>query len=189
MIVAFSSSSPVASVALIGRDGTLLASGSRQAPVGASGACIKILAELIAKTGLSLQDAEAFVADLGPGSFTGVKVGVTLAKAFAFAQSCPVGGASSFDLIAADRTVVFPSKRGEFFVRRPGAEPVRTEELPQGDFAGFGPGIEPAVFPLAERFAPLIASLKLTTPEALVPLYLIEPSISQPKKPYTEARG
>ncbi len=192
MIVAFSTSSPQASVALIAPDGRVVASRREHAPMQASGACFRQLQSLFEETGLSLDDATLFAADLGPGSFTGVKVAVTIAKTLAFSKGKQLAGADSFDLIAADRTVVMPSKRGEFFVRRPGVAPIRTPELPSDDYVGFGPGVEPEVFPDAARFAPLLSELRPLAPELVVPNYLIEPSISVPKNPLSaipEPRG
>ncbi len=184
MIVAFSTSSPVASVALLSSEGAVLAHAAREARTQASQACLEMLEELLRDR--SLAEATLFLSDLGPGSFTGVKVGLTLAKSFAFALGVSVAGASSFDLIAPDRVVVFPSKRGEFFVRQPGEPPTRTEALPPIPVVGFGPGIEPAVFPDAARFAPLLPNLQPVPPEALLPNYVLEPSISTPKVPYRE---
>lgn len=189
MIVAFSTSSPQASVALLQSDGTVLASAEEQAPKAASGACMRMLESLLAQTGRDLQAATLFLADLGPGSFTGVKVAVTLAKTFAYVHGVKAGGATSFDLISADGRVVMPSKRGEFFVREPGADPVRQPDLPEAPFTGFGPGVEPAVYPHAARFATLLSSIAEVDPERLVPNYVIEPAISVPKKPYGVAHG
>jgi tRNA threonylcarbamoyladenosine biosynthesis protein TsaB len=184
VIVAFSTSSPQASVALISAYGAVIGSARELAPQGASGACMRLLENLLAESGRKLADAELFAADLGPGSFTGVKVAVTLAKTLAFACGTSAAGASSFDLVSADGRVVLPSKRGEFFVRDPGAEPFLTGSLPDGEFVGYGAGIESPTYPDAERFAPIVAQLKALQPEMLVPNYMIEPSISIPKKPY-----
>lgn len=192
MIVAFSTSSPQASVALVAPDGAVLASREEYAPMQASGACFRQLSSLFEETGLSLADATLFAADLGPGSFTGVKVAVTIAKTLAFSQGKPVVGADSFDLIDPSGVVVLPSKRGEFFVRIPGQEPIRTPDLPEGEYTGFGPDVEPMVYPNAARFGPLFERLTPLEPELLVPNYLIEPSISKPKAPLsivTEQRG
>jgi hypothetical protein len=76
---------------------------------------------------------------------------------------------------------VLPSKKGEFFVRRPGCLPVRGGEVPPGA-VGYGFGGEDTV-PLAERFGALLNSIQTMSPEELVPRYMIEASISQPKKP------
>lgn len=184
MIAAFSTSSPQASVALIDPDGEVIAADQEWAPTGASGACLRLLAKLLGETKLDLKKIQVFAADLGPGSFTGVKVGVTLAKTLAFANSTQAAGASSFDLIAFESIVVLPSKRGEWFVRRAGQAALRSADLPSDEFIGYGPGIEPVVYPHAMRFAALVSRLKPDVPERLVPEYLIEPSISVPKQPY-----
>jgi len=189
VIVAFSTSSPQTSVALISSEGKVVAARDTHAPMQASAACMRLLQELLEESGSDLKSVTLFAADLGPGSFTGVKVAVTIAKTMAFAGGVKVIGADSFDLIDPDGTVVMPSKRGEWFVRRPGMEAIRQELLPSEPYSGFGPGIEPPQYPLASAFAQLLDKLTPMEPELLVPNYLIEPSISVPKTPYAERHG
>lgn len=136
-----------------------------------------------------LSQVSGFLADLGPGSFTGVRVGVVLAKTMAYAVGACVAGAASPMLIDPHRRVVFPSKKGEWFIFDPGCEPVRQASLPDGDFTGFGPGIEPEVLPDAARFGAIWAQLDWMAPELLVPDYAIAPSISTPKQPFGVAGG
>lgn len=138
--------------------------------------------------GIELDAFTLFAADIGPGSFTGVRVGVMLAKTFAWAQGKPVTGADAFDLIAPDRTVVLPSKKGEFFVRLPGEPPYRDTEAP-ADSVGYGPEREPNVPPHAAGFARLLGRLEPSDPLTFAPAYLIEPSISIPKKAYRVVEG
>lgn len=181
MIVAFSTSSALASVALIREDGTVVWSDAGQAPRKASAVCVKLLqsAPEHVPTG--------YLADLGPGSFTGVRVGVVLAKTLAFVHGVKCGGADAFDLIDPGHPVALPSRKGEWFVRVPGEAPIRTQEEPRG-MAGFGfEGAE--TYPRADRFAPLLGGIEWQDPTAFVPRYLLEPSISLPKKPYREAAG
>lgn len=180
MIIAFSTSCALASVAVIDRKHGVLWEADEYAPQGASGACLKMLGA----AGARLEDAELFAADIGPGSFTGVRVGVTLAKTFGYLFGRPVAGVSSFDLVSADAVVVFPSKKNEFFIRRPGVIPIRSVELPNEPFIGFGPGVEPQVFPRASRLANSLDRLVLHNAMSFVPEYLIEPSISVPKKSF-----
>lgn len=144
---------------------------------------MRLLREVLEESGRSLSEATLFAADLGPGSFTGVKVAVTIAKTMAFSQGVKCIGADSFDLISPDKIVVMPSKRGEWFVRRPGEEPARFAEVPVEPIFGFGPGIEPQIFPNAKNFAAILPFLGSITPEHLIPNYLIEPSISVPRNP------
>ncbi|MBN9500961.1 MAG: tRNA (adenosine(37)-N6)-threonylcarbamoyltransferase complex dimerization subunit type 1 TsaB [Armatimonadetes bacterium 55-13] len=183
MIVAFSTSSPYSSVALLSEDGEVMASRQVLAPMRASGACFRMLDEIWDESGAKLEDARLFACDLGPGSFTGVKVAVTIAKTLALCQGKLVTGATSFDLIDADQLVVMPSKRNEYFVRYPGKDAMRRSELPDDPFTGFGPGLTSEVYPHAERFATILDRCVIVEPERLTPNYLIEPSISKPKSP------
>jgi tRNA threonylcarbamoyl adenosine modification protein YeaZ len=178
VILAFSTSSKMASVAVLSLDGSVVFEGCREADRRASEVCL----QLVQESGVDLASCDFFLADLGPGSFTGTRVGVMLAKTFAYTFGAECGGADAFDLISHDQTVVFPSKRGEWFVRQPGSAVVRQVELPEGEFVGFGPGIEHEVFPEAARFAALLSHIARVPAVALVPEYLIEPSISIPKK-------
>jgi hypothetical protein len=183
VILAFSTSSPQASVALLSERGEVLASDQKHAPMQASGACFELLEALLLQSGIELNQATLVVADLGPGSFTGVKVAATIAKTLAFALDVKAAGATSFDLVSPSDTVVLPSKKGEYFIRVTGREPSRSTELPSGAFQGYGLGIETQSFPHAANFGKLLENLIPVDPEYLVPNYLIEPSISLPKHP------
>ena len=141
------------------------------------------------ETGIEPSQVDLFVADMGPGSFTGVRVGVTLAKTFGFLYSKEVAGVTSFDLIDASRTVVLPSRKGEFFVRRAGDVPYRTSEIEGEELVGFGPGMEPEVYPDASRVSLIIPNLVAVNAASFVPEYLIDPSISVPKKPFAPLGG
>lgn len=185
MIFAFSTSSPIVSVAVFSAGGDELFFGEQDSNQAASNACLSLLGQ----SGFDVMSGSLFLADLGPGSFTGTRVGVSLAKTFAWAGGGQCGGASAFDLISLDQTVVFPSKRGEWFVRAVGGEVTRSETLPGSSFVGFGPSIESPTYPSARRFVSLLNRLDRIAPETLVPLYLIDPSISTPKQPLNRVGG
>lgn len=184
MIAVFSTSSPYASVALFAADFSLVGSDGQEAPLAASGACLTMLQRLLDRANKNIADVEVFVADIGPGSFTGVKVAVTLAKTLAFASGKKSAGVTSFDLIATDRPVIVPSRKGEWFLRLPGAEVERVTATPAGEFVGYGPGMEEEAFPKAERASVLLSGLKVVDPELLLPNYIAQPSISTPKRPF-----
>ena len=59
---------------------------------------------VLAETGTSPSEVKAVVAGLGPGAFTGLRVGIAAATAFALARSIPLFGLSSHDAVALGRT-------------------------------------------------------------------------------------
>ena len=178
MIFAFSTSSPVASVAIFTEVGELVYAGERPSEMKASEVCLSLVKE----SGFDPNEGTLFLADMGPGSFTGTRVGVTIAKTFAYVTGAKCAGATAFDLISATETAVLPSRKGEWFIRVVGNAPFRDTSLPAGSFVGFGGDLVDQTYPLASRFGPLLGSLNLVSAEAFVPDYLIEPSISVQKK-------
>ena len=66
----------------------------------------------------------AVLVDIGPGSFTGVRVGLAAARALGLAWGVPVTGYNSLTLLAAmasgqgPRAVAIPGGHGELFVQR-----------------------------------------------------------------------
>jgi len=179
VIAVFSTSSPIASVALFEGD-RLLAAEYREAQGKAGAACLWILEALLSDPGGTLGDLTGFVADVGPGGFSGTRVGVTLAKSLGFAKGVKVAGVDAFDLISSAGPVAIPVRRDTYLVREPGRAASLTSEV-EGS-VGYGPAFESPIFPLAERAIP--SRLTWIEPEALLPEYLVEPSISTPKKPF-----
>jgi tRNA threonylcarbamoyladenosine biosynthesis protein TsaB len=55
---------------------------------------------ICAAAGVSLGAVDAIAVDVGPGLFTGIRVGVAAAKAFAFALAVPVVACSSIEVLA-----------------------------------------------------------------------------------------
>ncbi len=145
----------------------------------ASTACLALLERGLEESRLSLEDFRLFAADIGPGSFTGVRVGVVLAKTLAWNQGAMCAGVDSFDLVDAGSTVVLPSRRGEYFVRMVGSEPFRTMQCPEGAVGyGFEGGDRR---PMAKGVSKLVGSLAPVAPVERVPPYVIEPRNSTSK--------
>ncbi len=62
---------------------------------------ISMIENLVAdRAGLTLEDVDGFVAARGPGSFTGLRIGISVIKGLAYALSKPCIGISSLDGIA-----------------------------------------------------------------------------------------
>ncbi len=82
------------------------------------------LAALCAEAGKTLQQVDALAVGLGPGSFTGLRVGLAAMKGLAYALKKPLAGASSLESLAraaaprTGRTVVaaLEARRGELFL-------------------------------------------------------------------------
>ena len=58
------------------------------------------IAELLASQGLTAQQIHLVATTIGPGSFTGLRVGITTAKTFAYAAGAEVIGISTLEAIA-----------------------------------------------------------------------------------------
>ena len=59
-----------------------------------------LIKELFEKSNLSLKDINLLVSDIGPGSFTGIRIGVATCKAFADSMNIPCVGISSLEVLA-----------------------------------------------------------------------------------------
>lgn len=58
--------------------------------------------ECLAATGLKMEDMEAYAAAAGPGSFTGVRVGLTAVKAWSEVYGKPISAVSRLEALAAE---------------------------------------------------------------------------------------
>ncbi len=56
--------------------------------------------EALAAAGLSMGDVDAVLVGRGPGSFTGVRIGIATAKGLACGLECPLHGTSTLDAVA-----------------------------------------------------------------------------------------
>ena len=60
------------------------------------------IAGVLAARGLTLADVERLGVGVGPGSFTGVRIAISYAKAIAIARRLPLVGVSSYDVLTPD---------------------------------------------------------------------------------------
>jgi tRNA threonylcarbamoyl adenosine modification protein YeaZ len=161
------------------------------------------IADVLAEAGLRPADVEAVVTGLGPGPFTGLRVGVVTAATIADARGLPAVGVCSLDAVGSGaRTVVTDARRQEVYwaaydatgARVEGPGVARPEELPVGGpFVGderFAERLGDPVRPADVTTAGLLraAGPQLADPAALssptrptpTPLYLRRPDATPP---------
>lgn len=74
---------------------------------------------LLRQAGVEPAELDALAVGTGPGSFTGVRIGLATARALAFALDLPAAGISTLDALSAGApgsVPVIDAKRGEVFV-------------------------------------------------------------------------
>ncbi|MBR5390385.1 MAG: tRNA (adenosine(37)-N6)-threonylcarbamoyltransferase complex dimerization subunit type 1 TsaB [Clostridia bacterium] len=101
LILALDTSGAVASCALL-QNGALLDACSHDSMLDHSRLLLPLCQSLLKKNSLALKDVDAFAAVIGPGSFTGIRIGAAAVKGFAWAQDKPCAGISSLLAMAWD---------------------------------------------------------------------------------------
>jgi len=96
MIVAIDSSTDTASLALA-KDGKVLAETSWRCGQNHSVELLPRLTQLLDEAKVSLKDTSCVIVAKGPGSFNGLRVGLSTAKGLAFSLSVPIIGISSLE--------------------------------------------------------------------------------------------
>lgn len=185
-------------LALAARDGAVLAGVEPQ--VRAQQA-LQHLGALLDEAGLTRGDIESVVVGAGPGGFTGLRVGVTLARGLAEALGVPLHSVGSLEAQAAATVAQHPgeavwsvldARRGEYFAQRFTSDAAgelvvidQAHAIPAGD-VGELEGI------VVDEGGPSAASLALTAaralrvgeggdPLAVVPGYVRGPDATPPR--------
>jgi tRNA threonylcarbamoyl adenosine modification protein YeaZ len=102
LVLAFDTATHVATVAIVDGGQPLAERTTRP---------FRVLAdadELLAAVGATPGDIAALVVGTGPGSFTGTRLGLALARGFALARDVPVAGVSTLDALAAGADGALP---------------------------------------------------------------------------------
>lgn len=157
---------------------------------------------MLADAGVGFADLDVVVVGAGPGPFTGLRVGMSTAQAFADALNIPVYGVCSLDAIAQaldkPALITTDARRKEVYWaaydnngRVAGPDVVKPEELTLPD--GFVPAVTNVPAHLSQRLGVeefvdlcpmpehLVAVARLDVPpEPLVPLYLRRPDAKEP---------
>jgi len=162
--LALDTSGPVGSVALR-RDGRLLGERTLDTHHHHSALLLPTIDELLRANGLAPRDVELWAVGLGPGSYTGMRVGIAAAKGFALACGRPLVGAGSVEALALEHgtdgtvAVVVDARREEiYFSLTVAGRPIVPLQIVSLD-ALAGLVKEPALFvgPEIKRYEPEIA--------------------------------
>ena len=103
-ILALETSAKAVSAA-VSEEGKILASGYQDTGLTHSRTLMPIVEHILKNTGLTMADMDAVAVAAGPGSFTGIRIGVAAAKGLAFGADKPSIGVST--LAAMARGVAF----------------------------------------------------------------------------------
>ena len=99
LILAFEPSAKAASVALT-ENGKLLGESYQNTGMTHSQTLLVMAEDLLKQIGKTAADVTAVAVAAGPGSFTGVRIGVAAAKGFAWAKELPCYGVSTLEAMA-----------------------------------------------------------------------------------------
>lgn len=98
-ILAFDSTARAASCALVD-DGRLLGHYNIDNGLTQSELLLPMAEDMLSSLGLTFDDIDAYAAATGPGSFTGVRIGVSLVKGLAFGKNKPCISVSTLEALA-----------------------------------------------------------------------------------------
>ncbi len=192
MLLALDTSTPLVSVALHD-DGQVIHAATSEQPMKHGEQLAPMIAAALARVGAIRQDVTAVAAGVGPGPFTGLRIGLVTARTLGLALGIPVYGACSLDVLAVcavDLGVAEPflatidARRKEVFWasydddgrRLDGPHVDRPGELPPLLAVGAGPGLYPEVFARTSGpAAPDAATLAMAVAEERVELFDPEP--------------
>lgn len=99
LILAFESSAKAASVALC-RDGHLVSQYSQCSGLTHSRTLLPMAEDMLKNAELTLRDVDLIAVAHGPGSFTGIRIGVSTVKGLAWAGDIPCVGVSTLEAMA-----------------------------------------------------------------------------------------
>lgn len=86
---------------------------------------VPLVDRLLAEVGLGVRELELVACSVGPGSFTGIRIGLATAKGIGFAAGIPVVGVSTLDALArphghrqGDTFAVLDARKGNIYAAR-----------------------------------------------------------------------
>ena len=112
---------------------TVLAEISENIGKGHAEVLMDYIEQAMTQSGIAMAKLDRVAVNVGPGSFTGVRIGVSAARGFALALHRPALGVSAFDALASEIAVSHPghpvlvlleAHRGEIYAQAFGADAV-----------------------------------------------------------------
>jgi len=123
VILAIDTSLGACSAALLGQ-GKILTQAEEPKPGNQSRLLVPMIESVLAKAGLAYKDLTAVACTIGPGGFTGIRVGLATARAIALGINQPLIGLSTLETIAfastaqGDLLAVIDAHRGQYYAQR-----------------------------------------------------------------------
>lgn len=111
-IILIETSTALCSVALA-EGGVVTAYRESSAPKAHASLTAVFIQELLSERELTLADCDAVCVSMGPGSYTGLRVGVSTAKGLCFGSGKPLLAVGTLDTLVAQATDVIPSEGEE----------------------------------------------------------------------------
>ncbi|HBJ00235.1 MAG TPA: tRNA (adenosine(37)-N6)-threonylcarbamoyltransferase complex dimerization subunit type 1 TsaB [Lysinibacillus sp.] len=109
------------SIAVV-KDGKVVAEMVQNIKLTHSAGAMPAIEEILARIDVKPNDLDAIAVSEGPGSYTGVRIGVTLAKTLAWTLQKPLVGVSSLKILAANAALynglicpIFDARRGNVY--------------------------------------------------------------------------
>ena len=108
LVLAVDTTTPTGSVALL-KGPSLLAEFNQDSPATFSERLLPAIQFVLDSNTLDIQDVEGFAVAVGPGSFTGIRIGLSTIKAFAYSSGKPIAPVSTLTALA--RKIQHPQNR------------------------------------------------------------------------------